>query len=62
MIFGQLIEYNLINIFFKNHALNFVEKIFSEPFLKTSKESIYLDQQSEVLYNLFLLYFKVDNY
>ena len=35
MKFGQLIEYNMRNIFFKkNHAQNVLEELFPDPFLK----------------------------
>ena len=35
VIRGQLIEYNIRNIFFlKNHGQNVVEKLFPDPFLK----------------------------
>ena len=34
MKFGQLIDYNMRNIFLKNHTQNVVEKPFPEPFLK----------------------------
>ena len=32
MKFGQLIEYNLRNIYLKNHTQNVVEKLFPDPF------------------------------
>ena len=32
--FGQLIEYNIRNIFLKNHTQNVVEKLFPGSFLK----------------------------
>ena len=34
MKYGQLIEYNMRNIFLKIHAQNVVEKLFTGPFLK----------------------------
>ena len=34
MKFSHLIEYNMRNIFLKNHAQNVVEKLTSNPFLK----------------------------
>ena len=34
MKFGQLIEYNISNIFLENHTENSVEKLFPDPFLK----------------------------
>ena len=32
--FNQLIEYNMRNIFLKNHTQNMMEKPFTDPFLK----------------------------
>ena len=62
MKFGQLIEYK--------RRKNFLEKLFTKcgretsprPFSKNSKLSISLDQQSEILYNLLLLYVQVEDY
>ena len=34
MKFGQLVEYNMRNIFLKNHTQNMVEKLFPDPFLR----------------------------
>ena len=34
MKFGQLIEYNVRNIYHKNHTQNVAEKLFSDPSLK----------------------------
>ena len=34
MKFGQLIEFNMRNIYFKNHTQNVVEKLFPGSFLK----------------------------
>ena len=34
MKFGQLIEYNMRNIFLENHTQNVVEKLVPDPFLK----------------------------
>ena len=34
MEFGQLIEYNIRNIFLKNRTQNVVEKLFLGPFLR----------------------------
>ena len=34
MKFGQLIEYNLRNIFFESHTHNVVEKLAPGPFLE----------------------------
>ena len=39
MKFGQLIEYNMRNIFLKkNHTQNVAEKLFPDPFLKNKIE------------------------
>ena len=46
----------------KNHTQNVVEKLVTDPFLKNSKLSISLDQQSELLYSLFLLYLLIVSY
>ena len=47
MKLGQIIEHNMINIFIeKSYTKHSVE---SEPFIKKSKLSKYLDQQSEML-------------
>ena len=40
MKFGQLIEYNMRNICFKKHALNAVEELAPDPFLKNQIEHI----------------------
>ena len=43
--FGQLIEYNMTNIFLgKKYTQNEVEKLFPNPFPKKAKLRIYLDQ------------------
>ena len=34
MKFDQLIEYNIRNIFLKNHTQNVVEKLFPDPFVE----------------------------
>ena len=34
MKFGQLIEYNIRNIFVENHSQNVLEKLFPDPYLK----------------------------
>ena len=36
--FGQLIEFNMRNIFLKNHTQNAVEKLFPHPSLKNQIE------------------------
>ena len=38
--FGQLIEYNMRNIFLENHAQNVYEKLVPEPFLKIKLDHI----------------------
>ena len=35
MKFGQLLEYNMSNIFLKNHPQYVVKKLFPDPFLKS---------------------------
>ena len=47
--------------FLKNHTKNVVDKLVPECFLK-SKLLISLDQQSKVLYRLFLLHVQVKGY
>ena len=49
MKFGQLIEYNMRNIFLEKSCTKYDgETSSTRPFLKKSNLSIYLDQQSEV--------------
>ena len=55
MKFGQLIECNTRNIFLENYAQNVVEKLVPKSFSGKIKLSISLDQQSKILYSLFLL-------
>ena len=43
--FGQLIEYNIRNIYLKNYTQNVVEKVLLDPFL-FKKNRIPLDQLS----------------
>ena len=45
---GQILEYNMRNIFLKNHTRNVVEKLVPD---KKSKLSVFLDQQREMLYS-----------
>ena len=54
MKFGQLIEYNMRNIFVEKSYTNCAEETI--PSLKKSKLSISLDQYRKVLNSLFLLY------
>ena len=48
--------------FLKNHPQNVVEKLVPKPFSIKPKLSISLDQKSEILYSLFLLYIQVKGY
>ena len=59
MEFAQLLEYKMRNIFLKYHIRNVVEALVTE---KKSKLSIFLDQQSEMLYSLFVFYTQVENF
>ena len=56
MKFGQLIEYNMRNIFLEKSYTNMVEKLFTDPI---EKLNISLDKYSKVLYSLFSLYSKL---
>ena len=56
MAFGPLIEYNMRNIFLEKWYTECSGETIPWPFSKKSKLSISLDQQSKVLYGLFLLY------
>ena len=54
MEISQLIEYNMKNIFLeKSHAKHSAETNLG-PFYKTSKLSLSFDQQSELLYLLYI--------
>ena len=59
MKFGQLIEYNLRNIFLDKSYTNYGKETIPRPFFKKSKLSICLDQYSKILYILFLLFGKL---
>ena len=52
---GQLIEYNMRDIFLGKSYTKCDEKTSPRPFSEKPKLSISLGQQSKVLYNLFLL-------
>ena len=54
MKFGQLIEYNIRNIFLKKSYRKCDREAIPRPFTKKSKLSISLDQLSKVLCSLFL--------
>ena len=58
MKFGQLIENNMRNIFFENILQNMMEKLSSDPFLKT-RNWAYLWINSLKFYSLFLFYAKL---
>ena len=55
MKFGQLIEYNMRNIFLEKSYTKYGGETIPRPFSKKSELSISLDQYSKVLYILFLL-------
>ena len=59
---GQLIEYNMRNIFLEKSYAKHGREASPRPFYQKSKLSISLDQQSQMLYNLFLLYVQVEVY
>ena len=59
MKIGQLIEYNLRNIFFENSYTKCGGETTARPFSGKLKLNISLDQQFKVLYRLFLLYCKL---
>ena len=56
MKFGQLIEYNMRNIFVEKSYTKCGGETIPRPFSKKSKRSVSLDQQSKVLHSLFILY------
>ena len=56
---GQLLEYNLRNIFLKMSSAKCGGKTIPRPFFKRSKLSISLNQYFEVLHILFLLFAKL---
>ena len=63
MKFLQLIENNIRNIFIRKLYAKFEEKLIPDPFLKNENWAyLSLDQQSEILYNIFLLYIQVEDY
>ena len=59
MKFGQLIDYNIRISFIEKSCTKCSEESNPRPFYKKSKLSISLDQQSKVLYSLFLSYAKL---
>ena len=60
--FGQLLEYNMIIIFLEKSYVRCGGEASPRPIYKKSKLMISLDQQSEMLYSLFLLYIQVEVY
>ena len=59
MKFGQLIEYNLRNIFREKSYTKCGGEAIHRPFSKRWKLFMSLDQYSKTLYNLFLMYAKL---
>ena len=59
MKFGQLIDCNMKNIFLEKSYTKCNKETSPRPFSEKSKLSKSLDQQSKVLYSLFLLYAKL---
>ena len=59
MKFGQLIECNMRNIFLEKSFAKFGGETSPRRFSEKLKLSISQDQQSKVLYSLFLLYVKL---
>ena len=49
MKFGELIEYNMRNIFIEKSYTKYGGEASPRPFYKKLKISIYLDEQSEML-------------
>ena len=56
MKLSQLLEYNMKNIFLEKSYTKYDGETNPRPFSKKSKLSMFLDQQSEILYRLFLLH------
>ena len=59
MKFGQLIYYNITNIFLEKSFTECGGETSPRPFSEKLKLSISLDQYSKVLYSLLLLYGKL---
>ena len=57
--FGQLTEYNMINIFLEKSYIGCGGETGPRPFSEKFKLSISLDQYSDQIYSLFLLYVKL---
>ena len=62
MKFDQLIEYNMRNILLKKSYPKYDEEAIPRFFFKKSKLSIFLDQQAEMSYSLFLFYVQFEGY
>ena len=62
MKMGQLIKYNMRKFFFSKIIRSSGGKAYPRPISKKSKLSISVEQQSEILYSLFLFYFPVKVY
>ena len=60
--FGQLIEHNMRNIFLEKSYTKFGGETSPKAFFKKSQLNISLDQESKVLYSLFLLHVQVEGY
>ena len=59
MKFGQLIEHNMKKTFLEKSYTKCYGETIPRPFSKKSKLSVFLEQYSKVLYNLFYLYAKL---
>ena len=59
MKFGQLIQYNMRNIFHEKSYTKCGRKTIPRPFSQNSKLSMSLDRYSEILCFLFLLFVKL---
>ena len=59
---GQLIIHNMRNIFLKKSFTKSDEETMLRPFSKKSKFSISLDQDSKVLFSLFVIICQVEGY
>ena len=61
MKFGQLIEFDMRNIFLENHFKNVWEKLFPDSFLKNQNQA-YLWINSLKLYTVFFIVCQVQDY
>ena len=59
MKFGQLIYYDMRNIFLKISYSKYGGETSPRPFSEKIKLSVSLDEQSKVLYDMFILYAKL---